>query len=79
LNRRHLRFACARRYIRGMTDREYWTKKLQEAERELDAATTRTAVNAAAKRVMLAKRELKRLEQKPTRRASGAAASAPSA
>jgi hypothetical protein len=33
-----------------MSDREYWTKKLREAERDLDAATTRTALDAAAKR-----------------------------
>jgi hypothetical protein len=36
----------------------------KEAERELDAAPGRTALNAAAKKLMLAKRELKRLEQK---------------
>jgi hypothetical protein len=40
-------------------DREYWTKALNEAERELEAATTRTALNAAAKKVMRAKQELK--------------------
>ena len=62
-----------------MTDREYWTRKLQEAEGELEAATTRTGVNSATKRLMLAKAELKRLELKaPTRRASGAAARAAS-
>jgi hypothetical protein len=59
-----------------MNDQAYWTKKLQEAERELDAARTRTAVNAAAKKLHLAKAELKRLEQKPTRRGSGVAAAA---
>jgi hypothetical protein len=58
-----------------MTDREYWTRKLQQNERELDAATTRTAINAAVKRMMLAKAELKRLERKPTQ-ASGAATQA---
>jgi hypothetical protein len=47
-------------------DRDYWTKQLREAERELDAATTRTALNAAAKRFMLAKTELKRLEAAAT-------------
>jgi hypothetical protein len=31
---------------------EYWTKQLREAERELDAATLRSDVNAAAKRLM---------------------------
>jgi hypothetical protein len=39
-------------------NREYWMKALQEAERELDAATTRIDVNAAAKRFMRAKVEL---------------------
>jgi hypothetical protein len=47
-----------------MNDLAYWTKKLQEAKRELEAAKTRTAVNAAAKRVQMAKAELKRLEAK---------------
>jgi hypothetical protein len=45
-----------------MNDLVYWTRKLQEAESDLDAATTCTAVNTAAKRLMLAKAELKRLE-----------------
>jgi hypothetical protein len=48
-----------------MSDLEFWTKKLREAEAELEAATTRSAVNAAAKRLMLAKEQLARLEQKP--------------
>ena len=39
------------------------------------ATTTRTATSAAAKRVMRAKAELKRLERKPTQ-ASGAATQA---
>ena len=43
-------------------DLKFWKKALREAELELDAATTRTAINAAAKRVMLANRELERLE-----------------
>lgn len=34
---------------------------LREAERELDAATTRTELNAAAKRLMRVKAELKAL------------------
>jgi hypothetical protein len=37
----------------------YWTEKLRQAERELDAARTRTAVNDAAKRYQQAKAELK--------------------
>jgi hypothetical protein len=58
-----------------MPDGEYWTRKLQEAERKLDAATTRTAIHAAVRHLMLAKAELKRLEQKaPTPRASDVAA-----
>ena len=40
------------------------TRKPQEDERELDAATTRSAINAAAKRVMLAKPELRRLKRR---------------
>lgn len=35
---------------------------LREAERELDAATTKSQLNAAAKRLMRAKTELKALE-----------------
>ena len=45
-------------------DLKFWRKALREAERELDAATTRTAVNAATKKVMRAKAELKQLEAK---------------
>jgi hypothetical protein len=41
---------------------KYWQKVLYEAERELDAATTRTALNAASKKLMRAKAELKRFE-----------------
>jgi hypothetical protein len=46
-----------------MDDREYWTRQLREAERALEAATRRSDVNAAAKRLQLVKAELKRLEQ----------------
>jgi hypothetical protein len=46
-----------------MSDREYWTKRLKEAEAELEAATRRSDVNAAAKKLQLAKAELKRLER----------------
>jgi hypothetical protein len=45
-------------------DLKFWQKVLREAERELDAATTRTALDAAAKKFMRAKAELKRLEVK---------------
>ena len=61
MSRRHLRFASARTYI-AATDLKFWQKALREAERELDAATTRTALDAAAKKLMRAKAELKRLQ-----------------
>jgi hypothetical protein len=48
-------------------DRDYWTRELREAERELDAATRRSDVNAAAKRLQPVKPELKRLEEKAGR------------
>jgi hypothetical protein len=60
LNRRHLRFASVRAYIAAM-DLKFWQKALREAEREFDAATTRTALDAAAKKFMRAKATLKRL------------------
>ena len=44
-------------------DLKFWTKALREAERELDAATTRTALHAA-KKLMRAKAQLKWLEAK---------------
>ena len=75
LNRGLLRFAVRRFLHSRQTNREYWTRKLREAERELEAATTSTAINGAMKRLMLAKAELKRLEQKPAQ-ASGAATQA---
>jgi hypothetical protein len=37
-------------------DQKFWKKALREAERELDAATTRTALDAA-KKLMRAKAE----------------------
>ena len=46
-------------------DRERWTKALREADRELGAARTLTAVNAAAKKLQRAKAELKALEDVP--------------
>ena len=60
-------------------DRDYWTKALNEAEQELEAATTRSGLNAAAKKVMRAKQELKWLEpakssRRRSTRASGSAA-----
>ena len=40
-------------------DRDCWTKVLNEAERELEAATTRSGLNAAARKVKRAKQQLK--------------------
>jgi hypothetical protein len=55
-------------------DREYWQKALREAKRELDAATRRSDVDAAAKKLQRAKAALKALEaenaKRPKRRAS---------
>lgn len=45
----------------AMDDREYWTKRLREAEAQLDAATRSSEVKAAAKRLMIARGELARL------------------
>lgn len=62
-------------------DRAYWMKVLQEAERELNAARGRTAINAAARRLQRARAELKRLEveerlkRRPTSRARDHASS----
>jgi hypothetical protein len=59
-----------------MDDLTYWTEKLRQAEEELDAARTRTALDEAARRYQRAKRELKALGElaKPrTRRSAGAA------
>jgi hypothetical protein len=45
------------------------TKRLQEAEREPDAAKTLTALNAAAKKLQRARAELKALEaERPSAR-----------
>jgi hypothetical protein len=46
-----------------MNDLAYWTRKLQEAERELDAATKRADVNAAARQLMRVKAELRAIEK----------------
>ena len=50
-----------------MQDREYWTKKLRDAERELETAKKRSDVNAAAQKLQRARAELKGLEQAPKR------------
>jgi hypothetical protein len=41
--------------MRCMSDLESWTAALRQAERELEAAITRSALTAAAKRATLAK------------------------
>jgi hypothetical protein len=55
-------------------DRDYWTKQLREAEQELDAATRRSDVDAAAKKLQRAKAALKAFEgaamEKPKRGSS---------
>jgi hypothetical protein len=40
----------------------YWRSVVRQAEAALDAETTRSAVNAAASQLMLAKAQLKRLQ-----------------
>ena len=67
--------------IAGM-NRTYWTKVLQEAERELQAATRLSEINAAARKLQRAKAELRQLDaerpKKPNRpsRARGGAGAA---
>jgi hypothetical protein len=79
LNRDRLRFARAHAYIGGM-DLTYWQTALREAEAELEAARTRTELNAAAKKFQRAKAALKELEAetagKPKRRSSRGRAAA---
>jgi hypothetical protein len=64
-----------------MDDLTYWTEKLRQAEQELDAARTRTALDEAASRYQRAKAELRALKQstktpkRPTRGSRSAAAS----
>jgi hypothetical protein len=55
---------------------------VRQAEAELDAATTRSALNAAAKKLMNARAALRRLQEKPrggTRPAASREPSRPSA
>jgi hypothetical protein len=54
-----------------MTTRAQLEKAVRDAEAELDAATTLTAVKAAAKKLQRAKAELKELKaaERPKRRA----------
>jgi hypothetical protein len=61
-------------------DRDYWTKQLNRAEQELEAATRLADLNEAAKKLQRAKAELKALEaepaERPKRRASRGSRSA---
>jgi hypothetical protein len=47
------------RTMRLKTDLKHLTEAVRRAEAELEAATTRTPLNAAAKKLMRAKEELK--------------------
>jgi hypothetical protein len=47
-------------------DGAYWTKKMREAEAELDAARKLAQVKAAAKKLQRAKAELRQLEGEPS-------------
>jgi hypothetical protein len=71
--------ACART-IAGVDEVQFWTRKLREAEAELDAAKTRTALHAAAKKLQRARAALKALQaeaaEKPKRRSSRGSRSA---
>ena len=56
-------------------EREYWTRALKDAEHELEAATRLADVNAAARKLMLAKTEMKRLKMaEPTEAIDGMSA-----
>ena len=56
-------------------DREYWTKQLREAEAELEAATKRTEVDAAAKKLQRAKGGAEGARGRAGRRGPGSGAS----
>jgi hypothetical protein len=49
-------------------DRKYWTNKLREAEAELDAARGKTATDAAARKPMRIRAELKALGAPPAKK-----------
>ena len=51
-------------YLLGV-DRDYWIKKLREAEAELEAARGKVATDAAARKLMRARAELKALNATP--------------
>jgi hypothetical protein len=67
------RFGVITIYRAPMTDNvKYWTSVLREAERELEAATTRAAMNAAGKKLMDAKAQVKRLQARVAAAGGGA-------
>jgi hypothetical protein len=51
-----------------MDDVQFWTRKLREAEAELDAAKTRSALDTAAKKLQRARAALKALETEKAER-----------
>jgi hypothetical protein len=63
-----------------MDEVQFWTRKLREAEAELDEAPTRAAVNDAASKLQRAGAALKALEaeaaERPKRRPSRGSGSA---
>jgi hypothetical protein len=56
--------------ITGMS-RTYWTKVLQEAERELQAATRLSEINAAARKLQRANAELRELDAERAKKPKG--------
>jgi hypothetical protein len=62
--------------VKLKSELERLSDAVRKAEAELDAATTRSALNVAAKRLMPARAELKRLERATRRVASRGAAKA---
>jgi hypothetical protein len=59
-----------------MPDREYWTRQLEDAKPESEAATQRSEADPAAKRLQRAKSELKALEADRPKRSNGGSRSA---
>jgi hypothetical protein len=51
-----------------MDDVQFWTRKVREAEADLDAAETRTALDTAAKKLQRARAALEALEAKAAER-----------
>jgi hypothetical protein len=54
-------------------DQEYWTKALNEAERELEAATTHSGLNAAASKLTRVRQQQAGSSRRRSGRASAAA------